>query len=270
MDMSVMNLTDQRELLATLHQMDMRNICMDTQSLSMGEIMQRMTEAKEKYKQSKEDLTKSKASTISHSRPNTSANQTRSGTSGRASTTLPPTTSQRPKTSPHTQDFSIARFRPKPPKWEKSLHTDPELEKSLYRIPCFDCTGKNFASLGRETPKGVPTWNPVEVDRNLPPLTSGSCSETFRHQLVKHIDKAVQVVDDEYIRMPTRTERERNMKARAGADLFNLQQTRERILREEAEAEAEAAEAAAVQADRKSPSFSPSHSRSRSKSPSKH
>jgi hypothetical protein len=216
----VPSICDQKELLSQLRRMDMKATCGDTGDLSMADIISRISEVKSRAT--------TKAATTSSMTPNTS----------RPNSSLTPLKSPNGRSmasrvqspvSLHKQDHSIARFRTPEPKWDKSPHTAEPLLKSLYRIPDFDCTGKHVFSLGREEAKGCVTWVPPEADRSIPPVTPQACTASFQAILAKHLESTVVGVDNDVGMLPARTEKERNIKARAGADLFNLQQTMHRL-----------------------------------------
>jgi hypothetical protein len=242
---SVADLTDERELLAHLRLMNMRDLCADTQSLSVNDILHKMSQVKERHAVAVAEAKKE--------RQLKSANGSPTGRPRSPQRSMSPATrSHSPQFSPldshswlksrsspsplHKQDFSIARFRPKTPIWEQCLHPDPAIEKELYRTPCFDCTGKNMASVGREEAKGCVVWVPPEVDRSIPTVSVDACSPTFRKQLAGRVSRAADIVNDQYALMPSRTERERNLKAKAGADLYNLQMVRDKVLEEKSSA----------------------------------
>lgn len=203
---------DAKELRIQLSQMSMRDICVDTHALSLNDILQKMS-----------DVRKAAAGTTQ------SHGHIKSPTSHLKRLNHHSSSSTRPTTVPHKQDFTIAQFRPKSPVWEQCLHPDPEIDKLLYRTPCFDCSGRSMSSVGRDEAKGCVVWVPPQVDRAIPNVSIGACSPTFRRQLEKHVERAAEIVEDQYSLMPHRTERERNARARVGADLHNLRSVRNRV-----------------------------------------
>jgi hypothetical protein len=228
-----------KELRAQLRLMNMRDICNDTAGMSMTDILSKMSQTKERHSiavaEKKRERQQQSRSVTPHSglgsptQSMASPKMSRSQFSPVEGKSVSTGFSRR-SPSPIKHDFSIARFRSKSPIWEACLHPDPEIEKTLYRTPCFDCTGKNMSSMGREEAKGCVVWAPPETDRSIPAVTTDSCSTTFRKQLTTHVERQAASLEEQYARMPSRTEKERNLKAKAGADLFNLQQVRDRVL----------------------------------------
>lgn len=223
---------NEQDLLAKLKMMDLSKICGETQALSMADIMSRISEAKQKEKLRQElakELTRQSASpTITRgNRPHSSS---RPRSPGRSKMKAHKSLSSL-KTSSHLkQDFSIARFRDPGYRWDQTLQTDRNLLKSLYRIPNRDPSGQVIRSLCREETKGLTVWKPPEVDRTIPPVNPDKCTPSFKELVARHVQKAAAAVDAEYVELPARTERERNIRARAGADLFEMQQTRDKLL----------------------------------------
>lgn len=223
--------------MAQLRQMDMKECCGDTQSLSMNEIMERMSTAKTVYRESKSPPRTAPGRIGGHQEPEMRGRQgkpTSPGLDAKGGGSASPHlkslgSGETSKQSFHKQDHSIARFRIPEPKWDKSPHTAAVLLKSLYRVPNFDCSGKNMRSLGRDEAKGVITWVPPETDRNIPEVTPAACTASYRQLLSRHLDRVINRVDDDCSRLPARTERERKAKARADADLFELQQTMSKL-----------------------------------------
>lgn len=208
---------DQKELLGQLRDLDMRSTCGDTQSMTMSEILAKMKTAK---------AAKSLEGTgAANSRPDSPTRENL-----RTATPKTPNRQASPQSkSPMRHDHSIARFRIPEPKWDKSPHCGSELLRSLYRIPCFDPSGTSIRSLGRDEAKGVVIWQPPEPDRDIPPATIDQCTKSFQGVLSRHLEKVVSKVDLDYEQLPSRTERERNIKAHAGADLFDMQKTKDHL-----------------------------------------
>ena len=147
---------------------------------------------------------------------------------------------------PAVKDRSVAQFhKPEfPTKWELSTYVDPVLSKALYRIPCRDPSGKVYFSVTRDTrggelagewqPNGKAKKGPLAV---LPPASSATCSRSFRDSLVAHTERAIEKVESLYKELPEFTERLRNIKARVGADLNNLQRARTKVIEQLKEGE---------------------------------
>jgi hypothetical protein len=151
-------------------------------------------------------------------------------------------------------DNTVARFHISEPKWDGSYNLDPTIAKELYRTPCSDPSGRRV-NLGRDEAKGVPTWAAVNVDRLLPVPQLDLCTDSFRGRLVDHVEQAAKKVEQLYVKMPENNDRQRQEKARTGADLSALQRTRDLVLEDNARIEAQS----------KDRSRSPSPSRSRNK-----
>lgn len=67
-------------------------------------------------------------------------------------------------------------------------------------------------------------WVPPAVDTILPEPTFDMCSESYQTLVLQHLKKVVNKVEKEYKLMPTHTQQLSELKAKAGADLYNLQQ----------------------------------------------
>lgn len=140
---------------------------------------------------------------------------------------------------PAVQDRSVAQFHvPQfPVVWDRSVAVDSVLSKALYRIPCRDPSGKVYFSVTRDTrggelagewrPNGKAKKGPLAV---LPPASAATCSTSFRESLVAHTERAIEKVESLYKELPEYTERLRNIKARVGADLNNLQRARSKVI----------------------------------------
>lgn len=221
-------LIDKNILLSQLRDMDYKSTCSDTGSLSMKDILAKMSETNERHRLEK--TRERSVSPLKHSllqiRPHLISPPARRQDS-------PGTMSCSKASLPIRQDFTIARFRIPPPVWDGSFFPDAELSKSLYRTPIADASGKIILSLQRDEAKGVTTWIPPEVDRVIPPPSFASCTDSFKDSLKRHMDKTIKLVDDDFIKLPQRTERERRSKTGCGADLFNLVQEKEKLLDDE-------------------------------------
>lgn len=128
-----------------------------------------------------------------------------------------------------TKSATIARFRPKSPTWDSSFYVSKEIAGKLYRVPCRDPTGKLILSLSREEAKGVVAWKTPPTGGDLAPPNFASCSESYRRMVLEYMDEVIEKVQREYKAMPENTHVKATLKARAGADLNNLIQERDRL-----------------------------------------
>lgn len=221
---------NEQDLLVKLKSMDLSKACGETQTLSMTEILMKISETKQREKLRKELARNTTSPTLRGGSRPSSPGRARSRSPGRNKMKTNKSLASL-KTSSHLkQDHSIARFRDPGFKWDQTLQTDRNLLKSLYRIPNRDPSGQIIRSLCREETKGLTVWKPPEVDRTIPPVEPDKCTHSFKELVSKHVQRAAAVVDAEYAELPARTERERNIRARAGADLFELQQARDKLL----------------------------------------
>lgn len=131
-----------------------------------------------------------------------------------------------------TTSTKISRFRPKSPTWDGSFFISKNVQEQLYRVPCRDPTGKTIFSLDREQAKGVPAWKTPNSGKDLDPPSFTSCSESYQRMVLRFMDEVIDKVEREYRSMPENSQAKVNLKARAGADLNNLKQERERLLRD--------------------------------------
>lgn len=131
-----------------------------------------------------------------------------------------------------TTSTKITRFRPKSPTWDGSFFISKNVQDQLYRVPCRDPSGKTIFSLDREQAKGVPAWKTPNSGKDLDPPSFTSCSESYQQMVLRFMDEVIDKVEREYRSMPENSQAKVNMKARAGADLNNLKQERERLHRD--------------------------------------
>jgi hypothetical protein len=127
------------------------------------------------------------------------------------------------------KNHTISQFKEKPIIWDASA-PDKELMDSLYRIPQSDPSGKLILSLSRDEAKGVKAWKQPEKDRDFGYPDANSYSDSFRNQLIKHMEQVVKQVEQEYKKLPEKTAAQSNLKASVGADLNNLMRKQEAIL----------------------------------------
>ena len=127
------------------------------------------------------------------------------------------------------KNHTISQFKEKPIIWDASA-PDKELMDSLYRIPQSDPSGKLILSLSRDEAKGVKAWKQPEKDRDFGYPDANSYSDSFRNQLIKHMEQVVKQVEQEHKKLPEKTAAQSNLKASVGADLNNLRRKQEAIL----------------------------------------
>ena len=127
------------------------------------------------------------------------------------------------------KNHTISQFKEKPIIWDASA-PDKELMDSLYRIPQSDPSGKLILSLSRDEAKGVKAWKQPEKDRDFGYPDANSYSDSFRHQLIKHMEQVVKQVEQEHKKLPEKTQAQSNLKASVGADLNDLRRKQEAIL----------------------------------------
>jgi hypothetical protein len=140
----------------------------------------------------------------------------------------------------HT-NHTISKFREAPPKWDLSA-PDEQLLKALWRSCESDPTGKKIFNLGREEAKGATPWRPAESDKDIPIPPITSLSPSFQKMLLDHMDAVVANVEEEYARMPAKTQAQSEAKAKVGADLANLRR-RQLELRSQSNSSSRASEA---------------------------
>eukprot|EP01038_Epipyxis_sp_PR26KG_P004518 gene4518-6383_t len=122
---------------------------------------------------------------------------------------------------------TIANFHPSPPIWDPSLYPSAELLNSLYRRPDPDASGKVITSVGRDREKDEKEF---QVGFGFPPPSFELCSTSYQKMLLRHLDQVIEKVSKEYEELPATNARLRNIKASCNADLYNLQQTKEKLL----------------------------------------
>mmetsp|Transcript_8813 Transcript_8813/g.7878 ORF Transcript_8813/g.7878 Transcript_8813/m.7878 type:complete len:221 (+) Transcript_8813:42-704(+) len=208
---------DEALLKKKFNHMNLSNELGNTSQLTMQDILNKMTEVKQKQKDYINQLNESKK------KPYIPPGGWK----------IPPNTNQ-PKRSPiNTVNLpktnTIARFRPISPKWNCSTSLG-ELDHVLYRTPDTDPSGERIFSLSRPTSPLV--WKPNlahDRDFNDPPLDS--LPSVYRKHLINHLDHSIEKIKQEYDKTNSfiMTERNRQIKAKIGADLYNLQRTKEKL-----------------------------------------
>jgi len=128
------------------------------------------------------------------------------------------------------KNHTISQFKEKPIIWDASA-PDKELLDSLYRIPQSDPSGKLILSLSRDEAKGVKAWKQPEADRDFGYPDANSYSDSFRRQLIKHMEQVIKQVEQEHKKLPEKTQAQSNLKASVGADLNNLRRKQHAILK---------------------------------------
>lgn len=236
-------LNDQ-DMLAELRKMDFKALCSDTHQLSMKDILDKMTESSnnERMRRSAPPQLDEYSFGTSPSRHLLTSAPSRHT---RTKTWSPPRVGQRPATGPWIpthrtvapvfadvikDDFTIARYRVAPPKWDGSLFSDVNLTKSLYREPNADPTGRMIRTLTRDESRGGKKWEPVEIDRSLQRPPTALYTDSAKAMVLAHLDKQIKKVDAIFSSLPQETESQRFHKAKIGADLFELQQEKQRLL----------------------------------------
>jgi hypothetical protein len=128
-------------------------------------------------------------------------------------------------------NHKISQFRVSEPKWDMSA-PDEQLLKALYRSYESDPTGKRIFNLARDEAKGAKPWRPTESDKDIPLPPISSLSPTFQKMLLDHIDAVVAQVEEEYAKLPAKTQAQNEIKAGVGADLANLRRRQEELHRD--------------------------------------
>lgn len=130
-----------------------------------------------------------------------------------------------------TKQHKISRFHPVEPKWDGTMVLDNALLESLYRIPQSDSSGKVIFSVVRDEAQDATPWRHCLRGRDLPASTLDKCNPRLQLQILAHMNETVTKVEEEYDKMPCRTQAENELKARMGADLNCLQKQRKQLLR---------------------------------------
>jgi hypothetical protein len=211
---------DEDVLREHLKHLDMSSICGNTESLTMDQILENMKKVKQQAAEEKR--------LRGPPEPYVPPGGWKQDPKMRLTISDP-----KPNFVQYKQDNSIARFHPSPPKWDRTIFPDKALYNALYRTPCRDPSGKLYLSVTREAFGGemAGTWKyPGTCKERMPPATSVLCSKTFQKTLVEHATTTVERVEKLYADLPAYTESQRNIKAKVGADLNNLQMTRGKIV----------------------------------------
>lgn len=191
----------------------------DTSSMSLNELMEQMTITKEKERKLKEEKRgppKWKPPPILFET--------------KVEVHVPNKPSNIP-TNPKV-DCTIARFRPKEKKMVTSHYPTPELVKTLYRDHTIggDTSGRRIFNLGRDLKRGGIPWRPGAFDKDINPIGFEQSHPWFRKMLLGQLETAVAKAESDLKAMKPTTDKERNAKARLGAELHVLITKRDALI----------------------------------------
>lgn len=121
---------------------------------------------------------------------------------------------------PHHYRDKISQFKIPPQIWDGSFNLDPEMDKTIWRVPDSDPSGYVIRGVKRDEKKGGVPWRTVAHDNPLPEPTMDMCNHKFQDDLEQHFDYMVAKVEAEWETIPAVPAHNTTLKAAVGADLF--------------------------------------------------
>ena len=178
MNVNITDMTDLNVLKKKLKEINFADLTGNTQNQSMDYILQKITESKRIYTQTRRNQMKVSDDYIP---PISWKNFDTSTMKEDVSIDMSVSVYSRSEKS----YSSLEKFRPKQKLWDPAMQLNKHLLKKLYRISDCDNSGKSFRHLGRNLAKGVKPWKAALGDKPLPHVTTKLCTPKYRAKFDK-------------------------------------------------------------------------------------